>query len=388
MAALSRHTRMVLLGATLLGSLALVAVTPAAAHAQFGWVKKVLGKKKKPAPPAAPAAQAGGPAAAGAPAAGAPGAGAAAGTAAGTGAALGTQPGTPSQVDAAAAQKQAEKDTLFAYGRRLDSQQPQTTTSAKERLDFWEGLKLSGMLDAEVFQRYQQALRDYDQLRQQDSVRRASDSSTAAVNARIERATRALQARDLDAAESSVDELLAANPENQRALFLKDRITALQKARRFKILLVGLGAALLVLGAATAAFAGKVLKKDKSGDGKSDAKGAAAGGTPTRKALIKVVDGVGRGKLYTMDGDVLRIGAAQSDRPEEHNDIVISDSAAAVSRFHCSIIRRGKDYFLVDASLNGTEVNDEPLDRGEHHRLDDGDEFTLAAVSRLKFLRT
>jgi hypothetical protein len=59
-------------------------------------------------------------------------------------------------------------------------QQPQTTTTAKERLDFWEGLKLSGAVDTEVFQRYQAALRDYDQLRKQDSVRRAGDSSAAA----------------------------------------------------------------------------------------------------------------------------------------------------------------------------------------------------------------
>ena len=366
-----------LVGALCLAPPTLIAITPATAEAQIGWVKKLLGKKKKPPAPQVPAQ---GPAAA------------AGGAAAATGAATaGTQPAaqTPATptVDAAAVQRQAEKDTLLDYGRRLDSHQPQTTTSAKERLDFWEGLKLSGMMEPEVFQRYQQALRDFDQLRKQDSVRRVADSSTAASQARIERVTRALQVRDLDAAESSVDEMLAANPNDQRALVFKDRITALQKARRFKILLIGLGAALLVLGAATAAFAGKVLKKEKGGDAKADAKDGAAAG-PKQKALIKVIDGVGRGKLYALEGDVLRIGAAQSDRPEEHNDIIISDSSAAVSRFHCSIIRRGKDYFIVDSSLNGTEVNDEPLDRGDHHRLNDGDEFTLAAVSRLKFLKT
>ena len=384
MPARSRVARLLLLGAGLLGPPMLVASTPSPAFAQLGWAKKLLGmKKKKPAPP--PAAPAGAPqgqqpgAPPGAPAA-SPAAGAAPAAPAG---ALGSQSPGAAPGDAAAAQRQAERDTMMAYGRRLDSQQPQTAATAKERLDYWEGIKLSGGVDPEVFQRYQQALRDFDQLRKQDSVRRAGDSSAAAVNARIERATRALQARDLDGAQTSVDEILAANPDNQRALFLKDRITALQKAKRFKIVLFGLGAALLVLGAGVAAFAGRILKKDKDGDAKS----AAAPGAGKHKVLIKVVDGVGRGKLYTMEGDVLRIGAAQSDRPEEHNDVVISDSAAAVSRFHCSIIRRGKDYFLVDSSLNGTEVNDKSLDRGEHHRLDDGDEFTLATVSRLKFLR-
>ena len=377
-----------LLGAALLGPPVLVASTPSPALAQLGWAKKMLGmKKKKPAPPpAAPAGAQQPQQPAGQPAAkpGAPAAAPAAGTAAAAPAApLGGQSPAAAPGDVAAAQRQAERDTMMAYGRRLDSQQPQTAATAKERLDFWEGIKLSGGVDPEVFQRYQQALRDFDQLRKQDSVRRAGDSSAAAVSARIERATRALQARDLDGAQTSVDEILAANPDNQRALFLKDRITALQKAKRFKILLFGLGAALLVIGAAVAAFAGRILKKDKDGDAKS----AAAPGAAKQKVLLKVVDGVGRGKLYTMDGDVLRIGAAHSDKPEEHNDVVISDSEAAVSRFHCSIIRRGKDYFLVDSSLNGTEVNDKPLDRGEHHRLNDGDEFTLAAVSRLKFLR-
>jgi FHA domain-containing protein len=371
-----------LLGVALLGPPVLLASTPSPAFAQFGWAKKLLGKKKKPAPP--PAAPAGAPQAQqpGAPPAAPATPSAAGGAPAAPAGALGSQAPGAAPGDAAA-QRQAERDTMMAYGRRLDSQQPQTAATAKERLDYWEGIKLSGGVDPEVFQRYQQALRDFDQLHKQDSVRRAGDSSAAAVNARIERATRALQARDLDGAQTSVDEILAANPDNQRALFLKDRITALQKAKRFKIVLFGLGAALLVLGAAVAAFAGRILKKDKDGDAKS----AAAPGAGKQKVLLKVIDGVGRGKLYTMEGDVLRIGAAESDKPEEHNDVVISDSATAVSRFHCSIIRRGKDYFLVDSSLNGTEVNDKPLDRGEHHRLDDGDEFTLAAVSRLKFLR-
>jgi len=387
MPARSRLARVMLLGAALLAPPVLVASTPSPAFAQLGWAKKLLGmKKKKPAPPPTAPASAQQPqqpqqpaAPPGAPAA-SPGPGAATAAPA---ASLGGQTPGAAPGDAAAAQRQAERDTMIAYGRRLDSAQPQTAATAKERLDFWEGLKLSGGVDPEVFQRYQQALRDFDQLRKQDSVRHASDSSAAAVNARIERATRALQARDLDGAQTSVDEILAANPDNQRALFLKDRITALQKAKRFKIVLFGLGAALLVLGAAVAAFAGRILKKDKDGDAKS----AAAPGAGKQKVLLKVIDGVGRGKLYTMEGDVLRIGAAESDKPEEHNDVVISDSATAVSRFHCSIIRRGKDYFLVDSSLNGTEVNDKPLDRGEHHRLDDGDEFTLAAVSRLKFLK-
>ena len=61
-------------------------------------------------------------------------------------------------------------------------------------------------------------------------------------------------------------------------------------------------------------------------------------------------------------------------------------SAAAVSRYHCSIIRREGAFYLIDSSLNGTMLDDGPLERGEQQRLDDGAEFTVADVARFKFL--
>lgn len=105
-----------------------------------------------------------------------------------------------------------------------------------------------------------------------------------------------------------------------------------------------------------------------------------------RKAMLKVIDGIGRGRFYTMENSVFRIGAASSDKTDEHNDLVLSDSAAAISRYHCSVMRRDGKFYLIDSSLNGTELNDELLDRGEDRVLADGDEFTLANVSRVKFL--
>ena len=354
-----------------------ISLSPVNAHAQLGWMKKLIGKGGKPpaAQPAAPVAgQPGAPAAAAVSGA-QPGAqpGAAAGT---PGAALPEQP-----APAVNAQHQAEKDTMLAYGRRLDAQQPQSLATTKERLDFWEGLKLSGMVDPEVFQRYQQALRENDVFRVQDSVRKNSDAVATKLNSQIEQTTRALQTRNLDGAQSSVDEILAAHPDNQRALLLRDQIADLQRAKRFKLVLFAGGATLLALGVGIAALARKFYKKKEAAGALTTA------GSSKHKALIKIVDGVGRGKLFTLDADVFRIGAAASDKPEEKNDIVISDSAAAVSRFHCSIIARGHDFFLIDSSLNGTSVNNTALGRGEHHRLKDGDEFTLAQVSRLKFMK-
>jgi pSer/pThr/pTyr-binding forkhead associated (FHA) protein len=104
--------------------------------------------------------------------------------------------------------------------------------------------------------------------------------------------------------------------------------------------------------------------------------------------VVKVIDGVGRGRLMPIEKEIFRIGAADGERPEEKNDLIISDSAGSVSRYHCTILRKGRDYFLLDSSLNGTRLNDELMERGEHHPLEDGDEFVVAGAARLKFLHT
>ena len=102
--------------------------------------------------------------------------------------------------------------------------------------------------------------------------------------------------------------------------------------------------------------------------------------------MLRIIDGVGRGKMYTMSGPIFRIGSAESERPEEKNDLVLSDETAYVSRYHCAILRKDGNYYLIDSSLNGTTVDDDALERGEPRLLEDGCEFTLSGVTRLKFL--
>ncbi len=72
-----------------------------------------------------------------------------------------------------------------------------------------------------------------------------------------------------------------------------------------------------------------------------------------RAAVLQIVDGLSRGKLITLDKDkaTFKIGAATGPGDTEKNDLILSDSATLVSRYHCSLIRRAGDYFFVDSSL-------------------------------------
>jgi FHA domain-containing protein len=298
---------------------------------------------------------------------------------AGASVALAAQDSTPASAGADS-QRLREKQEVLAFCQQLDATSPATPAGTTDRTTCWKSLQLQGISDALVNAKYQAAVADYDRAVKADSAKRTSDSSAAAVDRKMQATQRAIQARNLDDASSSVEDVLSIQPNNQRALALKQRIDALKRARQLKITLLAIGAAVLVLAAGLGVLAKKLGKKH--GEKVAQKKTEAA----QRKAVLKIVDGVGRGKLYTIDGSLFRIGAASSDKPEEKNDLVLSDSAASISRYHCSILRKDGRFYLIDASLNGTELNDEPLARGDHHALRDGDEFTLANVARLKFL--
>ena len=276
--------------------------------------------------------------------------------------------------------RETEKASLLRFCQQTDLGAPATVQGAKDRTDCWKRMQLEGMGDAVVDAKYQAAVADYDRTVAADSVRKSSDSSTTAVNQKMLAVQRGIQTRNLDDAESSVNDVLAIQPQNQRALAFRDRILALKRARQLKITLIAVGVAVLVIVAGLGVLAKKLGARHQSKV--LEQKVVAA----QRKAILKIVDGIGRGKQYTIEGDVFRIGAASSAKPEEKNDLILSDSAAAVSRYHCSIIRREGAFYLIDSSLNGTMLDDGPLERGEQQRLDDGAEFTVADVARFKFL--
>jgi hypothetical protein len=173
---------------------------------------------------------------------------------------------------------------------------------------------------------------------------------------------------------------LLLQPQNERALAFKDRLVALRRAEQLRAAVYVASAVVVVAGLAMALSA-LVLGVRQSRAVRQE-RARAAG----RTAMIKIIDGVGRGKMYTLDGPLFRVGSALSERLEEKNDLVLSDDRAFISRYHCVVLRKDGGYFLIDSSLNGTYVNAELIERGDPVRLEDGDEVSVAGVARLKFL--
>jgi hypothetical protein len=274
------------------------------------------------------------------------------------------------------AQKAQEKATLLHFCQQMDQSAAQTLQSIRDRTDCWKRMQLQGMSDSTVDAGYRNAVADYDAAVKSDSVRQAND----ALDQALASVPGLIQGRDLVGARQAVDRVLAAQPDNQRALAFRDRIAALTRGRDLRRALFKIAAGVLLLalifGGGAKFFAlrhARVVARERAE-------------LATRKAMLEIVDGIGRGKLYAIEGAVFRIGSAQSDRPEEKNDLIVSDGDGFISRYHCTIVRRDGKYFLIDSSLNGTYMEDDLLDRGEHRELEDGDEFSLAGMARVKFL--
>jgi hypothetical protein len=254
-------------------------------------------------------------------------------------------------------------------------------------MELWKMVLIIDPADVEARLGYEQAQRDLEQARTQEAAQKQAldaEQKTREAQAgdrreKLAMAERALYARDLNSAEQIVTGVLAQSPDDPRALSLRDAIRQANDARRFTRRMMLAAGAMLALAAVIVVLVRKLAPK-KDEDGARREVGP--------RAVVKVIDGVGRGRLIPIEKEIFRIGAAEGERPEEKNDLVISDSAATVSRYHCNILRKGRDYFLLDSSLNGTWLNERPLRPGEHHPLEDGDEIVIAGAARVKFLHT
>ncbi len=281
---------------------------------------------------------------------------------------------------AAARQPQTDRAALLKYCDHIDSVSSPTLAGIRDRTDCWKRVQLEGLNSALVEERYRAAVRDFDNALAADSLRRAAEAREAQIGQQLTLVQRAIAQRDLIAADSIAGAVLAVQAQNQRALAFRERVVALRRAQQLRLALYTVEVVVL-LAALVLVVTARVLAVRQHRAAQVEREKQAQ-----RTAMVRIIDGVGRGKMYTMQGPIFRVGSAESERPEEKNDLVLSDEASYVSRYHCAIIRKDGNYYLIDSSLNGTSVDDEPLDRGEPRLLQDGSEFTLSGVTRLKFL--
>lgn len=210
------------------------------------------------------------------------------------------------------------------------------------------------------------------------------DESTRGVfDAKLAAARDYLAVKEWAEAEENLHYVLDRSPSYPPALSLLDELQRKQSAaesRRMLILVSVVLAVVLVLGIVVVTMGLRARESRQ----------LETGGPPaSRNVVLQIVEGVGKGTVVTIGRDrpVFRIGAtAGGDRGQDRNDLIISDSARLVSRFHCTVSRTPAGYCLVDSSTNGTFLNGIPAAKGAQVPLSDGDEITIAEVSRLKFL--
>jgi hypothetical protein len=279
--------------------------------------------------------------------------------------------------------QQQDRARLLHLAREASLIPAATVRDAEDRMERWKMVMLVDPAYLEARLGFEQAQKELDAARAREEAARTSretlDRELTEKRDRLRMAERALYDRDLQGAEGILNDVLRQHPDDPRAASLMEMLRDARRAQQVRRRLIYGAAGLLALALLLSAWARRVYQKRKQ----------EAPTAPERpRALIRIVDGVGRGKLVPITSDILRIGAADDAENGDANDIVVSDEGATVSRFHCAIVRKGRDYLLLDSSLNGTRLNGRRLARGEHHVLRHGDEFVLARSSRLKFLCT
>jgi hypothetical protein len=290
---------------------------------------------------------------------------------------------TPAQPHALTPLQQQDRARLLHLAREASLIPAATVRDVEDRMERWKMVMLVDPADVEARLGFEQAQKELDAARAREEATRTSretlDRELAEKRDRLRMAERALYARDLQGAEGILNDVLRQHPDDPRAASLSEMLRDARRAEEVRRRLIYGAAGLLAVALLLGAWARRVYQQRKR----------EAPSAPERpRALIRIVDGVGRGKLVPITSDILRIGAADDAEDGDANDIVVSDEGATVSRFHCAIVRKGRDYLLLDSSLNGTRLNGRRLARGEHHVLRHGDEFVLARSSRLKFLCT
>lgn len=276
--------------------------------------------------------------------------------------------------------RDSERATLFRYCDHIDSVALPVLAGVQERTDCWKRIQLEGFGDAIVDERYRAAVRAFDALIATATAARDVVTRQAQREQLLSTAQRALAARSLWRADSATAAVLAFDSQNDRALSIRERVRVLQRAAQLRRTIYAVGVLILVLGLVLTVSTSALSLRQSRLLAAERAKAA------HRTPMLRIVDGVGRGKTYTLTSPIFRIGSAVSDRPEEQNDLLLSDGSGFISRYHCALLRRDGNWYLIDSSLNGTSLDDALLRRGDAHLLHDGAQFSLSGVARIQFM--
>ncbi len=153
-------------------------------------------------------------------------------------------------------------------------------------------------------------------------------------------------------------------PDNPLVRDLRSRINATSSLRS-RLFYLSSGAGLIALAAMIALF----LRRRRQ----------------HRYPMLEITAGMDVGEQFSMQKDVIRIGAVAQDGGQK-NDIVVRDIDRAISRFHCEIAKKNGQLYLTDLkSSNGTRLGGVPLQPGQPALLRRGDRILLADVVELRF---
>lgn len=175
------------------------------------------------------------------------------------------------------------------------------------------------------------------QLQTQQQQQQVSESErNQQVSASLASAQSSFLSGNIKGADTSLRVAERLAPSNPLVGDLRSRINAALSLRH-RLMLLGSGAGLLALFGA-----GGLFWRSRR---------------QMRFPVLEVVQGLDQGRVYPVDRDVVKIGGIAQDGGQK-NDIVIRDVEHMVSRFHCEVVKKDGNFFLVDTnSSNGTSVN-------------------------------
>jgi hypothetical protein len=99
---------------------------------------------------------------------------------------------------------------------------------------------------------------------------------------------------------------------------------------------------------------------------------------------IELVAESGRGRRYPIDKDVLTVGAV-AEYQGDPVDVVVPDPEKVISRLHCAIHRKGRDFYVVDYSSNGTRLDGREIPKRLLIPLKGGTRIHVGGDCTLKF---